>query len=77
MADEGNSESVFLLWFIHKPDSDDEQELLIGVYRTEQDANAAIERLKTKIGFVDSPSGFQIVPYEFNRDHWTEGYVLG
>lgn len=67
--------SVFLLWYVHAPDSADEDELLIGVYSTEEEATAAIERLKNKPGFVNSPDGFQIHPYEINRDHWTEGFV--
>ncbi|MFZ0978705.1 MAG: hypothetical protein WAN23_04805 [Candidatus Acidiferrales bacterium] len=66
---------VFLLWYVHAPDSADEDELLIGVYSAEEEARAAIERLKNKPGFVNSQDGFQIHPYEVNRDHWTEGFV--
>jgi hypothetical protein len=64
--------SVFLLWHVHQRDGNDE-ESLIGVYCTEADANAAIERLRSKSGFVDAPEGFQINRYELNRDHWGEG----
>ena len=67
--------SVFLLWYVRAPDSADEDELLIGVYSTEEQARGAIERLKSKPGFVKSRDGFQIHPYEINRDHWTEGFV--
>jgi hypothetical protein len=48
---------------------------LIGVYRTEADAKAAIERLRMKPGFADLPHGFQICPDRLNRDGWTEGFV--
>ena len=65
--------SVFLLWHVRKPDSN-EEELLIGVYGTEADAKSAIERLRSKAGFVDAPEGFRINRYELNRDHWEEGY---
>ncbi len=68
--------SVFLLWYVHAPDTENEDELLIGVYSTEDEANAAIDRLKGKPGFTDAPSGFQIACYELNRDHWTEGYIV-
>jgi hypothetical protein len=68
--------SVFLLWYVHAPDTDNEDELLIGVYSTEEDARAAIGRLKDKRGFVDAPDGFLIDPYEINRDHWEEGFIL-
>lgn len=68
-------DSVFLLWYVHAPDSADEDELLIGVYGTEEEAKAAIARLKDKPGFVSATDGFQIHPYEMNRDHWTEGFI--
>jgi hypothetical protein len=68
--------SVWLLWFVHNRDAEGEDELLLGVYRTEQDAKAAIDRLATKRGFVDEPSGFEICEYELNKDHWTEGFIV-
>ena len=68
--------SVFLLWYIYAPDTDKEDELLIGVYGTEGEAKAAIERLKGKPGFIDAPTGFQIHPYELNRDSWTDGFII-
>jgi hypothetical protein len=49
---------------------------LIGVYRTEADAKAAIERLRHKPGFTTFPDGFQVSPYELNQDHWTDGFVV-
>ena len=69
-------DSVFLLWYVYAQDSDDEDEMLIGVYSTEQEANAAIERLKDKKGFIDDPLGFSVHRYELNRDHWTDGFVV-
>jgi hypothetical protein len=65
--------SVFLLWHVHEMDDADDEKL-IGVYRTEADAKAAIERVKNQPGFVDLQEGFTISSYELNRDHWTEGY---
>ena len=64
-------DEVFLL--SHVSESDDEN--LIGAYRVHADAQAAIERLRDKPGFVTFPDGFHIDRYELNRDHWTEGYV--
>ena len=64
--------SVFLLYYVI--DEDDENQLLIGVYGTEDEAKAAIDRLKGKPGFVDAPEKFLIVGYELNRDHWEEGF---
>jgi len=65
-------DSVYLLWYV----TDTEDELFIGAYRTENDAIAAIERLKEKPGFAIAPDRFQICCYELNRDHWTEGFTF-
>ena len=67
--------SVQLLWFVRENEEDENTELLIGVYETEQDANAAIERLRSKPGFADFHQGFVVVRYEVNQDHWREGFV--
>jgi len=68
-------DEVYLLWHIHKLDGADDEKFL-GVYRTEADAKVAIERLRSKPGFVTFPDGFQICPYELNQDHWTDGFVI-
>ncbi len=65
---------VFLLWHVHQL-NDEEEEKLIGVYRTKQDAESAIQRLQGQPGFRDLSEGFEIVKYEINKDHWTEGFV--
>jgi hypothetical protein len=67
-------DSVFILWHSHET-GDDSDEKLIGVYRTRQDAEAAIERLKDKPGFRDALHGFEIHDYVLGRDGWTDGYV--
>ncbi len=67
-------DSVFLLWHVHGVD-DSEDEKLIGVYRSEEDAKAAILRLRTKPGFAQTPGGFTYDRYELNRDHWEEGFT--
>ena len=60
---------VHLLWFVQQDD-----EILIGVSETES-ANNAIERLKSKPGFLDFPQAFEIHSYELGKDHWTEGFI--
>ena len=67
---------AYLLWFVREHEQEEDTELLIGAYDSEQNARAAIERLKGKLGFEDFPQGFQIAPYEVNKDHWTEGFVI-
>ena len=65
---------VHLLWFVQEWEQEEDTELLIGVYDSEANAKAAIERLRDKPGLVDFPQGFQIASYEVNKDHWTEGF---
>jgi hypothetical protein len=67
-------DSVFILWHCH-PVGPEGDEKLIGVYRTRADAEAAIERLKDKPGFKDTPDGFEVHDYVIGRDGWTEGYI--
>jgi hypothetical protein len=68
-------DEVFLLWHVHELNDGEDDEKLIGVYRTEHDARAAIERVGDQPGFVDHPDGFQICQYDLNSDNWTEGFV--
>jgi len=65
---------VFILHHTHTFD-DDENVKLIGVYSSQASAIAAIERLKKKPGFSDTPDGFEIDEYRLDVDHWGEGYV--
>jgi homoserine kinase type II len=66
-----------MLWFEReRPEGEEDTELFIGVYSSESTAKAAIERLKQQRGFVEFPEGFHIYPYEIDKDHWREGYIL-
>ena len=69
------SDKVQVLWFVQEGKDGEDTELLIGIYRTQEDAKAAIGRLNDKPGFVDFPQGFMAETYELNKDHWTEGFV--
>ena len=68
------SGNVYLLWFAPQGKSDDDA-LLIGVYLTEIDAKAAIDRLRSRPGFVDFPEGFQIHSRVLGQDYWPDGFV--
>jgi|GraSoiStandDraft_8_1057269.scaffolds.fasta_scaffold26126_2 hypothetical protein len=71
------SDIVHLLWFAREmPEGEEDVELLIGVYSSEAEARAAIERVKNKRGFAEFQHGFQISPYQLNRDHWEQGFVI-
>jgi hypothetical protein len=58
------------------PEGEEDIELPVGVYSSEIEAKTAIERLKGKPGFSEFPKGFQIHPYELNRDHWKDGCII-
>jgi hypothetical protein len=66
------SDIVWLLWFEQEGDT----ELLIGVYRSEESAKGAIERLKDQPGFKDHPEGFQVYSRMLDEDSWTEGFAM-
>ena len=70
------SEQVQILWFVQEREECDDIELLIGVYETKEAAEAAIDRLRNKRGFVDFPEGFLIEGYELGKDNWTEGFFI-
>jgi len=68
-------DTVYLLQHVHIIDEDDEDVKDIGVYRTEEAARAAIDRLGTQPGFRDHPEGWSISRMRLNQDHWPEGFV--
>ncbi|HEY4742650.1 MAG TPA: hypothetical protein VIH76_18790 [Candidatus Acidoferrales bacterium] len=65
------SDYVYLLYHIRN----EGELLLVGAYRSEKDAKAAIERLKDKPGFAQHPSGFEYHAYELGVDIWSEGFT--
>ena len=67
--------SVYLLWHVRSDDEDGDDAKLVGVYSSEDFAQAAIERKKAFPGFADHPDGFEIARYEIERDAWSEGFV--
>ena len=74
-ARERQIDSVYLLYHLRKDDDEsDTQLLLIGAYRSEDDAKAAIERLKSKPGFSKHPDGFEYHAYELGVENWSEGF---
>ncbi|MGA3371885.1 MAG: hypothetical protein ABSC48_09010 [Terracidiphilus sp.] len=66
------NDQVYLLYHIR----DSGQLLLVGIYRSEADAEAAIERLKDKPGFVQFPDDFEIHTYELGVELWPDGFSV-
>ncbi|WP_250163334.1 hypothetical protein [Psychrobacter sp. WY6] len=44
------------------------------MFATEQQAQAAIEQLKSQSGFKEYPNGFHIDAYPLNQIHWSQGF---
>lgn len=65
------SDQVYLLYHIR----DEGQLLLLGVYRSEDGAKAAIERHRLKPGFEKYPDKFEYHAYSLEVDIWNEGFV--
>lgn len=67
--------TVFLLWHTRDLGDNETDDKLIGVYSSNETANAAKQRKLQYPGFREAPDGFQIVELELDRDQWSEGYV--
>jgi hypothetical protein len=67
-------ERVFILHHVSEFEGEEDAKL-IGVYSSRPRAEAAVDRLKGMPGFREQPDGFQIEPYELDKDHWLEGFV--
>jgi hypothetical protein len=66
--------TAFILWHTHVHPAGDEDEKLIGVYATRNDAERAKDRAAKLPGFSANPDGFEIDEYVVGKDHWTEGF---
>ena len=70
--------TVFVLEHARYKDDDKNNDVedfkLIGVFATEQQAQAAIEQLKSQSGFKDYPNGFHIDAYPLNQINWSQGF---
>jgi len=65
------SDRVYLLYHIRA----EGQLLLCGVYESEEDAVAAIQRLRGKPGFARYPNDFEYHAYTLGIDIWSEGFT--
>lgn len=66
---------VFVLHHVRKDDEHGDDAKMIGVYRSDAAAEAAIARLSAQPGFTEHPAGFTVAAYELDQDHWTEGFA--
>ena len=49
---------------------------VIGIYRSEESAKKAIERMRCLPGFSKYPQGFHIDGYSVDLDNWTSGFGI-
>lgn len=79
-------DSVFVVQHSHTLSSGVEDLKMIGVYRSLEAANAAVDRLRIQPGFskhpnviapgvTDDEDGFYVDEYQLDEDHWTEGFA--
>ncbi|WP_201512170.1 homoserine kinase [Psychrobacter alimentarius] len=72
--------TVFVLEHAHYKDDDRNNDVedykLIGVFATEQQAQAAMAQLKNQPGFRDYPNGFHIDAYPLGQINWSQGFEL-
>ena len=68
-------ETVHVVRHIARVNTDTEHEKFIGIFKTKEDADAAIALLSDKSGFKDPGGEWRNVEYKLNEMEWLEGYV--
>jgi hypothetical protein len=67
---------VFVVQHVHELPGGEESVKFIGVYSSEAQAQAAVQRLTPQPGFAETAAGFHVDRYPLDQDHWTEGFVV-
>jgi hypothetical protein len=67
---------AFLLWHTRETTGFGDDAKMIGVYSSEEAAQAAKRRSALLPGFRDHPDGFIIDRYQVDNDNWTEGFGI-
>lgn len=50
---------------------------IVGIFSTEEKAEAVIKELSQAPGFSEHKEGFSVGPYEVNRNNWEGGFLSG
>jgi hypothetical protein len=68
---------VYLAQHVHEFDDGHEDVKMLGVFSSEENAQAAIARVKDQPGFKDTPEGFHVTEYQVDTESvgWGEGFV--
>lgn len=69
-------ETVFVLFHVHELANGDEDEKLLGVYASRDQAVSRIEAVYRSLpGFCEEGGEFIVDEYRIGQDQWTEGFV--
>lgn len=66
------SKSVFVVQ--HVIEEYDSEPKLLGVYHSQTEAENAVQRFKSRIGFRNFKDGFSVDQYELDKDYWETGF---
>lgn len=66
---------VFIIYFDHQLPSGEDDERLLGVYSTEQKAEAALARFKAHSEFRDHPECLECGPFTLDDTSFKEGFI--
>lgn len=66
---------VYMLAHEYETDCGCDEVKIIGIYRTKEEAEAALQEVRNQPGFRDHQAGFECATYELGRTAWREGFV--
>jgi homoserine kinase type II len=70
--------TVFLVFHVRiKEDLINENVKLLGVFSSHENAEAHVQKVKSKPGFCDHPQGFSIDEHMIDQGSWLEGFGCG
>jgi hypothetical protein len=69
-------DKVYLVQHIADMNGEYEDVKLIGVFRSQSAANAAVKALREKPGFDTAKKGFSVEEFVLDQCDWKEGFVI-
>lgn len=70
----GALQCVYILDHINQLPTGGEDTKRIGMYSSQEEAEAGRERVRYEPGFIDAQDGFVIQRYNLNEGHWVDGF---
>ena len=66
--------SIFQVYYEREYDYREDTELVVGFYRSREEAEKAVSELSSKPGFSDYPEGFEIDEIRLGLTGWRDGF---